>query len=230
MRGLGFRPLRGRPRRRGPDRASALRPHVRRGAGGAADRGAGGDSPARRRTRGGLDTSKIMSVTGDRAGDVLEFPEFTLRVIHGFHAELGHPGLQQGLQALIEARRVWEPRPAPGLRRGGSVPAAAARRSRQHGPGGHDRGHDVPGHRHRRLPDRVPEQPRAGQRRRSARSSPPTPAVTWRSRAATACCLVRRQLKEATMPLVETYTATRSSCPATTMTCTRRSSTWPPSR
>ena len=59
-------------------------------------------------TRGGLDTSKIMSVTGQGEGDVLEFPEFTLRVIHGFHAELGHPELQAGLQALVEARRVWE--------------------------------------------------------------------------------------------------------------------------
>ena len=59
-------------------------------------------------TRGGLDTSKIMSVTGRGEGDVLEFPEFTLRVIHGFHAELGHPELQAGLQALVEARRVWE--------------------------------------------------------------------------------------------------------------------------
>src|SRR6202012_2002590 len=59
-------------------------------------------------TRGGLDTGQIMSVTGRGEGDVLEFPEFTLRVIHGFHAELGHPEQQVSLQALIDARQVWE--------------------------------------------------------------------------------------------------------------------------
>ena len=45
-------------------------------------------------TRGGLDVAQILPVTGLGAGDVLEFPEFTLRVIHGIHADLTHPEQQ----------------------------------------------------------------------------------------------------------------------------------------
>src|ERR1700748_3392454 len=48
-------------------------------------------------TRRGLAAAKSMSVPGRGEGDVREFPESTLRVIHGCHAELGHPELQMGL-------------------------------------------------------------------------------------------------------------------------------------
>ncbi len=97
--------------------------------------------------RGGLDTSKIMSVTGRGAGDVLEFPEFTLRVIHGFHAELGHPEQQVSLQALIEARRVWE-RDLPPVTDDEEADAAAVRERGSMAPQVMTEGHDVPGHRH----------------------------------------------------------------------------------
>ena len=77
-------------------------------------------------TRDGVDPAKIMSVTGRGEGDLLEFPEFTLRVIHGFHAELGHPEQQVSLKALIEARQVWE-RDMPPVSAAEEAHAAAVR-------------------------------------------------------------------------------------------------------
>jgi L-ascorbate metabolism protein UlaG (beta-lactamase superfamily) len=59
-------------------------------------------------TRGGLSADRITAVTGRDGGDVLEFPEFTLRVIHGFHSDLTHPEQQANLNALVAAREVWE--------------------------------------------------------------------------------------------------------------------------
>jgi len=47
-------------------------------------------------------------VTCRGEGDLLEFPEFTLRVIHGFHADLTHPEQQTSLEPLRQAREVWE--------------------------------------------------------------------------------------------------------------------------
>ena len=59
-------------------------------------------------TRDGIGTDQIIDVTGRGEGEVLEFADFTVRVIHGLHAELGHPEQSVSLQALIEARKVWE--------------------------------------------------------------------------------------------------------------------------
>lgn len=59
-------------------------------------------------TRDGISTDQIIDVTGRGEGEVLEFADFTVRVIHGLHAELGHPEQSVSLQALIEARKVWE--------------------------------------------------------------------------------------------------------------------------
>src|SRR6516164_6173946 len=54
-------------------------------------------------TRGGLDINRIVDVTGRGEGEVLEFPEFTLRVIHGLHADLTHPEQTLSLEALMKA-------------------------------------------------------------------------------------------------------------------------------
>jgi len=59
-------------------------------------------------TTGGLGVNKIIGVTGRGEGDFLEFPEFTLRVLHGFHCPVDHPELQASIGALREARTVWE--------------------------------------------------------------------------------------------------------------------------
>ena len=154
-------------------------------------------------TRGGLDTSKIMSVTGRGEGDVLEFPEFTLRVIHGFHAELGHPELQAGLQALVEARRVWE-RDMPPVTDEEEAHAAAVRDRGSMAPEVFTEGTmclviDVDGYRivYRDSGGPVSEEERAFF---SANPGCDLAMVGFIGRP-----LVRRQLKEATMPLVETY-------------------------
>jgi L-ascorbate metabolism protein UlaG (beta-lactamase superfamily) len=154
-------------------------------------------------TRDGLDTSKIMSVTGQGEGDVLEFPEFTLRVIHGFHAELGHPELQAGLQALVEARRVWE-RDMPPVTDEEEAHAAAVRERGSMAPEVFTEGTmclviDVDGYRivYRDSGGPVSEEERAFF---SANPGCDLAMVGFIGRP-----LVRRQLKEATMPLVETY-------------------------
>jgi L-ascorbate metabolism protein UlaG (beta-lactamase superfamily) len=63
--------------------------------------------------RGGLSHDRIHSVAGLGAGEVIEFPEFTLRVIHGFHSDLTHPEQRTSLDALVQARQVWESDLAP---------------------------------------------------------------------------------------------------------------------
>ena len=68
--------------------------------------------------------SRIHAVTGRGAGELLEFPGFTLRVIHGFHADLTHPEQQLSLDALRQARAVWE-RDEPPLSREEEAHAAA---------------------------------------------------------------------------------------------------------
>ena len=154
-------------------------------------------------TRDGLNPSKIMSVTGRGEGDVLEFPEFTLRVIHGFHAELGHPELQAGLQALVEARRVWE-RDMPPVTDEEEAHAAAVRERGSMAPEVFTEGTmclviDVDGYRivYRDSGGPVSEEERAFF---SANPGCDLAMVGFIGRP-----LVRRQLKEATMPLVETY-------------------------
>jgi L-ascorbate metabolism protein UlaG (beta-lactamase superfamily) len=56
----------------------------------------------------GLRSDRINPVLGMGEGEQLEMPDFTLRVIHGFHADLLHPEQGKGLRALAEARAVWE--------------------------------------------------------------------------------------------------------------------------
>ena len=154
-------------------------------------------------TRGGLDTAQILSVTGRGPGDVLEFPEFTLRVIHGFHAELGHPEQQVSLQALIEARKVWE----------GDLPpvtaeeedyAAAVRARGSLAPEVMTEGTmclviDIDGY---RIVYRARGGPLSEEERAFFAGSPgcDLAIVGFIGRP-----LVRRQLKEATMPLIEAY-------------------------
>jgi L-ascorbate metabolism protein UlaG (beta-lactamase superfamily) len=59
-------------------------------------------------TKGGLAAGRIIDVTGRGDGDHLEFSEFTLRVLHGFHCPVDHPELQLSIGALRDARAVWE--------------------------------------------------------------------------------------------------------------------------
>lgn len=154
-------------------------------------------------TRDGLDTSKIISVTGRGEGDVLEFGEFTLRVLHGFHAELGHPEQRVSLQALIEARRVWD-RDLPPVTDDEEAYAAAVRARGSMAPEVMTEGTmclviDIDGYRivYRDSGGPVSEEERAFF---TANPGCDLAIVGFIGRP-----LVRRQLKEATMPLVETY-------------------------
>jgi L-ascorbate metabolism protein UlaG (beta-lactamase superfamily) len=153
--------------------------------------------------RGGLDAAQIMSVTGRGAGDVLEFPEFTLRVLHGFHAELGHPEQQVSLQALIDARRVWE-RDLPPVTDDEEAYAAAVRERGNMAPEVMTEGTmclviDIDGY---RIVFRDSGGPVSEEEREFFAASPgcDLAIVGFIGRP-----LVRRQLKEATMPLIETY-------------------------
>jgi L-ascorbate metabolism protein UlaG (beta-lactamase superfamily) len=154
-------------------------------------------------TRGGVDPAKITSVTGLGEGDVLEFPEFTLRVIHGFHAELGHPEQQVSLKALIEARQVWERDMGP-VTADEEAHAAAVRERGSMAPEVMTEGTmclviDIDGYRivYRDSGGPVSDEERAFF---SANPGCDLAIVGFVGRP-----LVRRQLKEATMPLVETY-------------------------
>jgi L-ascorbate metabolism protein UlaG (beta-lactamase superfamily) len=154
-------------------------------------------------TRGGVDPAKITSVTGRGEGDVLEFPEFTLRVIHGFHAELGHPEQQVSLKALIEARQVWERDMGP-VTTDEEAHAAAVRERGSMAPEVMTEGTmclviDIDGYRivYRDSGGPVSDEERAFF---SANPGCDLAIVGFVGRP-----LVRRQLKEATMPLVETY-------------------------
>ena len=154
-------------------------------------------------TRGGVDPAKITSVTGRGEGDVLEFPEFTLRVIHGFHAELGHPEQQVSLKALIEARQVWERDMGP-VTADEEAHAAAVRERGSMAPEVMTEGTmclviDIDGYRivYRDSGGPVSDEERA--------FSSATPGCDLAIVGFVGRPLVRRQLKEATMPLVETY-------------------------
>jgi L-ascorbate metabolism protein UlaG (beta-lactamase superfamily) len=154
-------------------------------------------------TRGGVDPAKITSVTGLGEGEVLEFPEFTLRVIHGFHAELGHPEQQVSLKALIEARQVWERDMGP-VTADEEAHAAAVRERGSMVPEVMTEGTmclviDIDGYRivYRDSGGPVSDEERAFF---SANPGCDLAIVGFVGRP-----LVRRQLKEATMPLVETY-------------------------
>jgi L-ascorbate metabolism protein UlaG (beta-lactamase superfamily) len=59
-------------------------------------------------TRGGLGGNKIIEVTGRGEGDFLEFPEFTVRVLHGFHCPVDHPEVLMDITTLRNARAKWE--------------------------------------------------------------------------------------------------------------------------
>jgi L-ascorbate metabolism protein UlaG (beta-lactamase superfamily) len=154
-------------------------------------------------TRDGVDVAQIMSVTGRGQGDVLEFPEFTLRVIHGFHAELGHPEQQVSLQALIGARQVWEG-DLPPVTAQEEAHAAAVRERGSMAPEVMTEGTmclviDIDGY---RVVYRDSGGPVSEEERAFFAASPgcDLAIVGFIGRP-----LVRRQLKEATMPLVETY-------------------------
>jgi L-ascorbate metabolism protein UlaG (beta-lactamase superfamily) len=64
-------------------------------------------------TRDGLDHGLIAAVQGRGDGDVLQLAELEVRVLHGLHADLTEPEQQLCLGALLEARKVWEGDEAP---------------------------------------------------------------------------------------------------------------------
>lgn len=134
---------------------------------------------------------------------LLEFPEFTLRVIHGFHAELGHPEQQVSLTALIEARQVWE-RDLPPVSAEEEAHAAAVRDRGSMAPEVMTEGTmclviDIDGN---RIVYRDSGGPVSDEERAFFAASPgcDLAIVGFVGRP-----LVRRQLKEATMPLVQAY-------------------------
>jgi L-ascorbate metabolism protein UlaG (beta-lactamase superfamily) len=154
-------------------------------------------------TRGGLGVDRIIDVTGRGEGDFLEFPEFTLRVIHGLHADLTHPEQQLSLQALADARKVWE-RDEPPL---SPEEVAYAQNVQQRGswdPEVFTEGTmclilDIDGYRvvYRDSAGPVSEEERTYF---AAHPGCDLAIVGFVGRP-----LVRRQLKEATMPLIDTY-------------------------
>jgi L-ascorbate metabolism protein UlaG (beta-lactamase superfamily) len=58
--------------------------------------------------RDGLNAGQIIEALGRDGGESLEFPGFTVQVIHGLHADLTHSERQASLQALLDARMLWE--------------------------------------------------------------------------------------------------------------------------
>ena len=154
-------------------------------------------------TRGGLAIDRIIDVTGQGEGDLLEFPEFTLRVIRGIHSELGHPEQQLSLQALLEARKVWE-RDRPPLSPEEEAHAEAVKQRGSWDPAVMDKGTmcliiDIDGY---RIVYRDSAGPISEEEHTYFEANPgcDLAIVGFTGRP-----LVRRQLKEATMPLVETY-------------------------
>jgi L-ascorbate metabolism protein UlaG (beta-lactamase superfamily) len=154
-------------------------------------------------TRGGLGVDKIIDVTGTGDGDLLEFPEFTLRVVRGIHAELTHPEQEVGLRALMEARRVWE-RDEPPLSPEEEAYADEVRSRGSWAPEVMTEGTmcliiDIDGYRvvYRDSAGPVSEEERVFF---AANPGCDLAIVGFVGRP-----LVRRQLKEATMPLIDTY-------------------------
>ncbi len=154
-------------------------------------------------TRGGLDVDRIVAVTGQGDGDVLEFPEFTLRVIHGPHADLTHPEQSLSLETLMKARQVWE-RDEPQLspeeeaysksvqQRGSWDPAVMTG-----APCASSSMSTVTASSTGTAPARSAK--------RSIRTSGQNPGCDLGIVGFVGRPLVRRQLKEATMPLIEAY-------------------------
>ncbi len=154
-------------------------------------------------TRGGLGVDRIIDVTGRGEGDVREFPEFTVRVIRGFHADLTHPEQHQSLRALAEARDVWE-RDQPPLSPEEEAYAEAVQQRGSWAPEVFTEGTmclviDTDGY---RVVYRDSAGPVSDEERRYFEVNPgcDLAIVGFVGRP-----LVRRQLSEATMPLVETY-------------------------
>ncbi len=154
-------------------------------------------------TRGDLGVDKIVGVTGRATGDVVEFPAFTVRVIRGIHANLPKPEQQVSLNALIEARRVWE-RDQPPLSPEEEEYAAEVKSRGSTAPEIYGEGTmcfviDIAGYRivYRDSAGPVSEEERAFF---SQEPGCDVAMVGYAGRP-----LVRRQLLEATMPLVETY-------------------------
>ena len=154
-------------------------------------------------TRGGLDAARIVAVTGLGDGELLEFPEFTLRVIRGIHADLGHPEQQLSLEALRQAREVWE-RDEPPLSSEEQAYAAAVQQRGNWAPEVFTEGTmclviDIDGY---RIVYRDSGGPVSAEERAFFAASPgcDLAIVGFVGRP-----LVRRQLSEATMPLIETY-------------------------
>lgn len=154
-------------------------------------------------TGGGLDVAQILPVTGLGGGDVLELPGFTLHVIRGIHAELAHPEQQLSLDALRAARDVWE-RDRPPLSSAEEAHAAAVQQRGTWAPEVFTEGTmclvlDVAGY---RIVYRDSGGPVSAEERAYFTASPgcDLAIVGFTGRP-----LVRRQLSEATMPLVELY-------------------------
>ncbi len=154
-------------------------------------------------TQGGLDAARIVAVTGQGHGELLEFPEFTLRIIRGIHADLGHPEQQLSLEALRQAREVWE-RDEPPLSSEEQAYAAAVQQRGNWAPEVFTEGTmclviDIDGY---RIVYRDSGGPVSAEERTFFAASPgcDLAIVGFVGRP-----LVRRQLSEATMPLIETY-------------------------
>lgn len=154
-------------------------------------------------TKGGLPVDRIIDVTGRGEGDVLEFPEFTLRVIRGIHADLTHPEQHISLQALFEARQVWE-RDAPPLSAEEEAYAEAVKARGSWDPEVMTEGTmcliiDIDEY---RIVYRDSAGPISEEERGHFDANPgcDLAIVGFVGRP-----LVRRQLQEATMPLIETY-------------------------
>jgi L-ascorbate metabolism protein UlaG (beta-lactamase superfamily) len=154
-------------------------------------------------TQGGLDVDRIIDVTGRGEGDVLEFPDFTLRVVRGFHADLTHPEQHMCLQALLEARKLWEADEPP-LTPEEEAYAEAVKQRGSWAPEVMTEGTmclviDIDGY---RVVYRDSAGPVSDEERSYFAANPgcDLAIVGFVGRP-----LVRRQLKEATMPLVETY-------------------------
>lgn len=60
--------------------------------------------------REGLDPRQTVACRGLGEGDVIKFGEYSVRVLHGFHllADEDEPDPRPGIAALGEARQVWE--------------------------------------------------------------------------------------------------------------------------
>jgi len=154
-------------------------------------------------TRGGLGEDRIVRVSGLDGGEVLEYPGFTLRIIHALHANLTDPAQQASLQALRSAREVWES-DRPPLSADEEVHAAAVQRRGSAAPEVFTEGTmcviiDIGGY---RIVYRDSAGPVSPEERAFFAANPgcDLAIVAFIGRP-----LVRRQLAEATMPLIEAY-------------------------